>query len=184
MLKLFLLIGIVALPSSAQIPPHPKWAEEPDNFKGVKFLDSMEAAKEHSPAIGCGSARMVSSSKGSCSLMIDLPGGLGQIETSFNFVDDKMRLVSGTFPSAAFPQVKDIFIAKYGKPAFDQLGEVQNGFGVKFEQDTMTWIGDKVAIVLARYSSTVKEGTLMICLVDDVAQKMRETEAQKKGVLN
>jgi len=180
--KLLLFTGIAALSAFPQVPPHPKWLQEPDNFKSVKFLDSTDAAKEHVPAIEC-MTPMAGLSHGRCVLMIDLPGARQGLKVHFIFINDKMRSVTGSFPSSSFSDVKDVFVEKYGKPTLDQTGEVQTGFGVKYQQEMMTWIGEKVTILLQKYSSTVNEGSVFIALVDDINQQIRDKEAQKRSVL-
>jgi hypothetical protein len=128
------------------------WAwEEPAGFRDIPWGSSPTYVKEKLPDLSChvycAAYLMISDIR---------------VGTVIGFDSGGMDLVMLYFSSDSFPQIKGIFLERYGQPTARRNTTVQNRMGAQFENETLEWNGAKVSIMLEKYSTKVTESTAII----------------------
>jgi hypothetical protein len=184
----FLLVAVCWLPARAQTDKpqkpaaeepalQPAWPEEPEGFKGVQFGWTKDQAESvvHLPCLPAVNGKLF------CNLIID--GGGFSLNARFIFEDTGLTQVFGKFPSENYQDVKEMFIAKYGKPHSATQSDVQNRMGATFRQEELLWIGKRVSIVLSRYGSTISDGSFGVGLTSNVTKGAEDRKAVRDKAL-
>jgi len=107
-----LLLGVVALPQQGHPNTEPvaAWPQEPEGFLGIPFNASTAAAKSRMDIGECLTVL------GVLDCLTDLRLGDFSFVGTLEFKNDRFVSVYSSIPAAEFGTLKDIFIARYGKP--------------------------------------------------------------------
>jgi len=146
----------------------PKWSNEPDSYRGLKFGASESEAKHIFQGVG----RCVAAPKGQQATIGDracvTQYELGEVSVRgfLVFVDGKFVKSISTFDSRSFDKVRDIITERYGPPHVT-LG------------DKLGWTGKDVTISLGR---GITQSVFALGLVSfEEATKEAEKAAKKKA---
>jgi hypothetical protein len=183
------------------------WLKEPDGFKGLKFGSTEEEFRKafgvypkpsefgytvlddcrnniHDEAEWNLAHHLAEAPKlrnRTCFYRIQV--GTFALLTDFDFTDDHLRRVMGTFDPGYFADVKDIFIDTYGAPHSDEQSVVQTQMGARLKQETLSWYGKKMALVLATYSSRIDQGIFTLSMREDLdKERQKQDQANKKAL--
>jgi hypothetical protein len=61
-------------------------------------------------------------------------------------IDDKLEMISGTFPGVRFNDLATAMETRYGKPTSSKLVVYQSGYSAKFEYPQHTRVGKNIQI--------------------------------------
>lgn len=156
----------------------PIWTQEPDGFKGLPFDSSQADAGSKLDTRGLGCLRLDTDTV-SCHITDTDIGSVGT-NTRFTFRNGRFVGAGGEFDSSNFETLRDIFIERYGRPHDYQRQTVRNGAGGVFQNETLTWVGKTVTVVLMKYGSTVIEGIFAVSLKSYTAEQVGRDDAAKK----
>lgn len=134
----------------------------PDSYRGVPFGASEARAREIIKFESCeatpayfGLLAKLATRMCVSSFLV----GTVKVQDFFHFRKDALVTVHMTFRSNDFENLRGVFIEKYGKPTRDQREILQNRFGAKFENETLTWAGPNVTVTLNRFASDLESGS-------------------------
>lgn len=105
-------------------------------------------------------------------------GGDPDASVFTNIHDGKTVSVSVTFSPMRFDSVVGALGAKYGPPASDQQGEVQNRMGAKFDQREVVWKAEGLEMKASLRGSDLTESKLIITDTRAAAKVMSEVQAK------
>jgi hypothetical protein len=98
----------------------------------------------------------------------------------FTFYEGRFVMVTSSFDADRYPQMREVFVEKYGQPHLTQSATVQNKMGAQFAQETLHWEGPRIAITLEHYGSKVTEGEATFVTTEFRAVQNRAQEEWKK----
>lgn len=185
LIPIFLLMVAATPPSVAQnekaqtgAPETKQWPQEPDGFKRIKFGSTEVEAKAIARIERCYS---IERSQRSCPLEIPLGGSTMGI--SLMFSGDKFVTAMGGFRSNAFEDVRAAFFETYGKPHHTTQETVQNRLGGTFQNETHSWYGKSVIVLLSRFGDTLDRGMFVVGLRSEMDKETKEREGARKNIL-
>ncbi len=155
---------------------HKAWAQEPEDFKGLKFGMTVEEVRKIMP-FGQYACSPVSSGY-LCRYPVD------PFVFWFTFENGKLATITGDFDPNIFGTLEEAFVSKYGKPHRAEDTAVQNRMGATFQQRELTWVGDVFTISLQRYGASVTEGFLSVESTKAVLERQKQLEEKKKHILD
>lgn len=170
-----LLAGIAVMSPLSAPAADANWKLEPKDVfgiaigAGVKDLAIPDCKKERAalgnvlgedlmtvlPGPTCVTNRGASNSK-DVLYLANLPAILppGRLQgAKINIKDGKMISVEITLPKPDYKQMAAILTERYGDPTRRERNSYQNGFGAKFEFDTVQWAGISIGILLSEHES-------------------------------
>lgn len=92
--------------------------------------------------------------------------------------ESKIRQITLDTDSDDYKTLKSMLLQKYGKPKLEGSGAVTTNAGVTFENEKLLWEGDKVMIILKKYSDTIDESSVLV-INKSVADHAKEAERSK-----
>lgn len=173
MKRIVLVIGTIALTLSA-------FAEEP-TIKGLKLgMSKHEAESRYKGFTGvctkpnalgdtvCG----YSGNKGS---LVDIPeletfAGVPAVRILGVFRDGLAHTFLVNFRAADYERVIEAMTQRWGKPAREDKGEVQNRMGARFDQLEHEWMIGGAVFRAKKRSSNVTEGQLALTSIERIKQ--------------
>ncbi|MGA8025803.1 MAG: hypothetical protein WB992_01570 [Bryobacteraceae bacterium] len=180
---------ILALITSAQTGQHngttsSSWTKEPDQFKGVKWNASLEEAKSSAAFDKCTEIESGTLTKGHtiCEMTTWVTDDYA-ISWAFVFNNGRFANVSGGFPAKYYEDVRSLFITKYGRPTSVNHEQMRTGLGVPYTQETLTWRGKTIALIIYRFSDTVDEGTVVFIPVATMIEDAKRNQESKRRAL-
>lgn len=157
--------------------------QEPEDFRGLRWGKPFSEAKQFFPTISYdfplmafGPIEMYTTKPQQISDVLVVDFTLGYMNKQFSYA--KMG-----FRADDFDKVRDIFIARYGRPHSSSKSTLRNALGASFVNTTLTWTGPSISIELNRYESAT-EGSAQIgkrsfAIEYERAQKKQSKEAAK-----
>lgn len=171
-------------------PKPSRWKQEPTTFRGVPFGASLEETKgkiDLSNETGFDTR-----GKWSCIPMYDATATLCVgptfelpqvtiLDTDFIF-DNKLGLVEVELTSSdvQYDGLKELFISRYG-PAMARRNYTMTKDGTKYENETLTWTGNKVSIRLDRYTNKSEASIFNRKWKADIDRAQKEAERKAAG---
>jgi hypothetical protein len=161
------------------------WKQEPNGFRGFTFGSSRSdlGFLPDSPGNDCSSTekyRGAGSDK--CERIEDPIGNIG-VSFKYYFRNDKLVEIIGDFNSENYEDLRDIFIAAYGKPHQSQHTLKRTAIGATFQNELLGWNGKRVSVFMTKYLSDINDGEFSITLKSEDAELDRvKREANRKAV--
>lgn len=151
-------------PAANESAQPPAWPEEPDGFKGVRFgwTENQAESMAHLPCFPFVNGKLI------CKLEID--GGGFSMTAHFVFDSTGFTQAIGKFPSENYGDVKEIFVARYGKPHSTTQSDVRNRMGATFRQEELLWMGKRASVSVSRYGSNLSDGSFWVGLTSTVSK--------------
>lgn len=90
-----------------------------------------------------------------------------------------VQKISFLLKPSDFELVAIELMKKFGTPTSREGGQLQNGFGAKFEQQTLTWeneAGDKVTFI--KYAGSIRTSFLIFQTRQDLAEQLLKQKAK------
>jgi hypothetical protein len=190
-------------PGAQPASPSPgEWVTEPDAYRGLKWGASIADGAELLKDGYAGTDFMARSRP--CECTTGTKGGLCKAEldkakvpdhrvcrTSFHvgavWVQDRVLFERDSFVFAAmkfdaddYSKMRDTFVEKYGPPSKQSTDAVQNRMGMKTDNETLTWVGKNVTVLLMRFSDTLDKGQALFGTNAYLQRLALESEAEKK----
>jgi hypothetical protein len=176
--------GLVFADDSTQtdrpaFPADAMWSKEPTELKGIDFTASIEQAKAKNKFSGCSKDPKDHEFEACLMMPAEVRKGL-DIRFSCHYRNGKLERILTRFPVADYEELRDLFIAEYGRPSIQTQGSIQNKMGAKFDQERTTWIGKVITIQIDRYSDYLEEGIATYVFTDTVKANPQEEEAKRE----
>lgn len=151
------------------------WTQEPDSFMGVKMSSNViyDLTQCPSGVLNSQQATMCYKPPYKDLYMIE---GLPKIGLDYFYslsVKVRDRAVEYFYLSANtrdFEKLSQVFIAKYGQPGSKVITPVKTKAGASFSNETLTWSGRKVRIVVQRYADDINTSSATISNIEATAK--------------
>jgi hypothetical protein len=101
----------------------------------------------------------------------------------WTFRDGKLVSVFFIFNSGNYSTLREIFAEKYGPPSTVRHESLQTLMGVRDENETQTWKGEKVSVLLPRYFKKITEGVASIETNAYSGAVSKEADSKKRRAL-
>lgn len=160
------------------------WALEPDQFRGIAWGDfkgvpagNLIAAlrAKFGPVDRC--FPMAEKGRSSCSAPLQVGKVNVKVVLGFGPLGFEAAILS--FPAADYEFMRDVMLEKYGQPTSTDRKVLTNRMGAQFQNEELTWIGERITGSVARYSRTLDRGEF--ALVDiSAAKAMADEQAAAK----
>ena len=142
-------MGRIVLAASLTLAtPAVAW-NEPGDFRGVPWGASVEAAKAKVPTLTC------IPPEGPCREFFEL--GPATVYSFWTFRNGGLDQVDLTFVAHQYPEVKSIFIARYGEPTARRTQPIGSG-DRRVENEILEWTGERMSIELRRFHRGTEQG--------------------------
>lgn len=164
---IFLLGACLATSAvSAKKAPEPEaWSLEPDSFMGIQLSGNLTNAIKQCPA-GYELPKEMCYQKpyGDLYILNGLPniGLIGGYQLSAKVKDSAIQYFYLTASSDDFPRLSQVLITKYGKPTRTESETVKTKAGATFNNEKLSWSGQKVLIVLSKYSDDINTSSVSV----------------------
>jgi hypothetical protein len=146
------MVAIILAVSLAAAAPALAW-NEPGEFRGVPFGASVEEAKQKVPTLVCVPLM------GSCREFFEL--GSTTVYGFWTFRNGGFDQIDLTFPAGRYPDVKGVFIARFGDPTARRTQVIRPG-DPPLENETLEWAGERAHVELRRFHRGTEQGTATI----------------------
>src|SRR5687768_8916249 len=129
--------------AGAQTSTPSRWEKEPDSYRSVRWEATKQEAEEKLGSLTC--SRMENSAGkpdlcfGPSFFRRDFEIAGVSIRDSFYFVDGKFVKADLIFDSPGYDTLKDVFIAKYGRPSVAGILKEKTKMGAEYENEVLKW---------------------------------------------
>jgi hypothetical protein len=143
--------------------------EEPDSFVGIKWGATKEEAvvalRERGMSITvpptCDPGRTITGATlCRASVMVDTIVLTG----TFRFTDQGFAHASIRFDPSRYPELRAMFVEKYGEPTSTSSKEIGTRSGARLANELLEWMGQKVVLRLERFGGRNTEGAGTVSL--------------------
>jgi hypothetical protein len=148
------------------------WPQEPEGFLGIPFNASHSEAQSK---MNLGDCLPVS---GVQQCLATLHLGDYSFDGIVEFKDDKFVNVFSSVSAPMFGALKDIFIARYGRPLQDEItpGSANNGSGYEI----LSWSGKRVSVTFKKTALIPGKAVFQVALKSFLDEEKQAREAQLK----
>lgn len=173
-MRLTLMMALLLLSAGASAG---EWVKEPRDFKGV-VLGGTE--NELNRAMGWEQRRPCRQRRDperSCSAWITI----GDVRFSTSFTMNNDEVVAIRFPVSAYEYalIREAFLERYGEPHASVVEPWTNRMGTTFDNEVLTWAGEKVRVSLTQRGYSRDVGEAEIVYLPWARQK--EAEAKERA---
>lgn len=146
------MFAIILAVGLAAATPALAW-NEPGEFRGVPFGASVEEARAKAPTLVCVPPM------GSCREFFEL--GSTRVYGFWTFRNGGFDQIDLTFPASGHPDVKGVFVARFGDPTSTRAQAMRPG-DPPLENEILEWSGDRAYVELRRFHRRTEQGTATI----------------------
>ena len=99
------------------------------------------------------------------------PVTIAEVPADMNLVISKGGIVQRihlNFSESSFEEVRDALLRKFGKPTSTASNQVQNAFGAKYVNETITWSrSDGTQLLVTRYAGNRERSSVYFSSIED-----------------
>lgn len=146
--------------------------DEPGHFRGVPWGASVEDAKAKVPTLTCLPLM------GTCREFFEL--GPARVYGFWTFRNGGFDQVNLTFVAGQYPEVKAIFLARYGEPTTQRTQPIRSG-EPPVQNEILEWTGERVSIELRRFHRGTEQGAATLRTKAGLEEEARRRSGETKS---
>jgi hypothetical protein len=153
--------------------------QEPDAFRGIKWETPFTEAKaliDREQGAACTEGITART----CSAQITIGTIPASVVYYFTQGEDRFFMATLTFEPTRYAALGEIFVERYGAPTNRQTTDRRNPSGRLFINEISTWVGERVAVDIRRYGSTLDDGRATIGLKAAIERNREELQKALK----
>lgn len=162
-MKALLATALLSLALAAHAAAASQWPGEPKEYRGLPFGTS---EKEVASKLDLDAAVACLAIEGQRSCIHHTTIGEAKVVEVYQFEGDGLVQVHISFKSAAYEQVRDLFVERYGKPGETSHEPFETVGGRSAMNEFLEWRGGKLILQMEKFGPSLHESLAVIATRD------------------